>query len=270
MPTVKVELGKRSYPIIIGDRLEEKLQSLLRKAVGKGKLFVFFDAQFHALHGDKLEKQIRSACGNIEILLLPRGERGKSASTVGKIHDFLLSEKISRSDLILACGGGITTDLAGYAAATVLRGVRWAALSTTLLGMVDAAIGGKTGVNHRLGKNLIGAIWQPEFVLCDLYYLNTLPKRQILAGLGEVVKYGALVGEPMIADLERLLKSGDMLDKKVLPRLVLKSAQYKAQLVAEDERDSGKRMFLNLGHTFGHAIEHSLGYGRLLHGEAVL
>jgi len=203
-------------------------------------------------------------------MVIPPGEKSKSAATLGRIHDFLIEEKISRSDMIIACGGGVTTDLVGYAAATILRGVRWGVVPTTLLGMVDAAIGGKTAINHRRGKNLIGAFWQPIFVHCDIGLLHTLPVRQMIAGLGETVKYGGLIGSGMTELLAGYLGRGKLYHQRDLIALVKLSAGYKADIVSRDERESGVRMYLNYGHTVGHAIEKAIGYGRLLHGEAVI
>jgi len=269
MSTIKVALGEKSYPVLIGIGMTDKLVTLTKKRVGKGRLFVFFDAGFYALHGVELSKRLARAAKTAEFVV-PSGEKSKSASVLDKLRDFLLAEKISRDDFILACGGGVTSDLVGYAAASTLRGIRWGVVSTTLLGMVDAAIGGKTGINHRRGKNLIGAFWQPEFVVCDTRYLMTLPRREIVAGLGEVAKYGGLVGGQMIETIERLLNKSDLYDERLLQKLISLSARCKAEIVAADERDHGRRMVLNFGHTVAHAIEASLGYGRLRHGEAVI
>jgi 3-dehydroquinate synthase len=203
-------------------------------------------------------------------LMIPSGERSKSHRTLTGLYDFVLDEKISRSDFILACGGGVTTDLVGYAAATTLRGIRWGAVPTTLVGMVDAAIGGKTGINHALGKNLIGAFWQPSFVCSDVRFLQTLEPRQMTAGLGEVLKCVGLVGRQLASPLEHYLRSGDSYRADRLIKLVSLTAAFKARVVERDERESGRRMILNFGHTFAHGIEKALGFGRLLHGEAVI
>ena len=268
MPTVKVNLKDRSYPVTIGSGLTDKLVSQLRKHLSGGRVFVFYDAGFYALHGVKLSKSL-SVLGSKTEFVVPSGEKSKSQAMFNKIQDFLFSEKISRDDFILACGGGVTSDLIGFVAATTLRGVRWGVVPTTLLGMVDAAIGGKTGINHRSGKNLIGAFWQPSFVICDTGYLMTLPSREMTAGLGEVAKYAGLIGHSVIELLNRLLNKSSLYDENLLRRLITMSAAYKAQIVASDELDRGSRMYLNLGHTVGHAIENALGYGRLRHGEAV-
>jgi 3-dehydroquinate synthase len=270
MPVINVNLNRRKYPIIVGPdvlpRLERKLNGLLR---GK-RLFVFYDAQVYALHGKRVQTQLKHLKGNVQEMVIPMGERAKSVTVLNKIYTFLLDEKISRSDFILACGGGVTSDLIGYTAATTLRGIRWGIVSTTLLGMADAAIGGKTGINHLRGKNLIGAFWQPSFVLCDTGFLKTLPARHLIAGLGEIVKYGCLSGNKMLIVIEKYLAQDDLYHEKLLSRLIRLSASYKAGIVAKDERESGLRMLLNLGHTFAHAVENAAGYGRLLHGEAVI
>ncbi|MBU8933156.1 MAG: 3-dehydroquinate synthase [candidate division Zixibacteria bacterium] len=272
MRKVVVDLAERSYPVVVGAGIwKEELARLAGKATGsKGRLFVLCDAQLFALYGHAITAAARKASRTAQLLVVPTGERAKTMTQLRRIYGYLLDNLISRNDVILACGGGVTSDLAGFAAATVLRGVRWGVLSTTLLGMVDAAIGGKTGINHKQGKNLLGAIWQPSFVICDSELLATLAPRQLVAGLGEVVKYAGLVENNMIGTLNRYLQKGDMFDLRALTRLIHLSVQYKAAIVSQDEREGGLRMVLNLGHTFGHAIEKSLGYGRLLHGEAVL
>ena len=172
--------------------------------------------------------------------------------------------------MLVACGGGVTTDLVGFAAATILRGVRWAAVPTTLLGMIDAAIGGKTGINHAKAKNVIGAIWQPEFVYINTQFLHTLCQRQFDTGLGELVKYAGLIGEPMISRLNEWFSEETSSSPRLMEDLVAACVAYKAEIVGQDEREVGVRTYLNLGHTFGHGIEQAAGYGKLLHGEAVI
>ena len=269
MAQVDLQLKERSYPIIISKSGNNILVRLLKNEVKKNKLFVFYDANFYALHGSILQKEFKNRFNYHEIVL-PSGEKTKSIQELSKIYSYLLSEKISRTDFILAVGGGVTTDIVGYAAATTLRGIKWGVVPTTLLGMVDASIGGKTGINHQTGKNLIGAFWQPSFVYSNTSYLQTLPVRQIIAGFGEIVKYAGLLGDKMLSTAQQFLKNEDFYDQKLLYKMVLLSSEYKAQIVKADERESGTRMFLNLGHTVGHAIEKSLGYGTLLHGEAIL
>ena len=270
MPVVNVNLGQRKYPIVIGTNVLSQLGKLLIGQLGKSRLFVFYDAQVYALHSRLIKLNLKGVKCSVVEMVVPVGERSKSAAVLSRIYTFLLSERIGRSDFILACGGGVTTDLIGYVAATTLRGIRWGIVSTTLLGMVDAAIGGKTGINHPYGKNLIGAFWQPSFVLCDTSFLKTLPPRQLIAGLGEVIKYGGLVGKKIIQPIEKYLSQDDLYNEKLLSRLIHFSADYKADIVTKDERESDLRMLLNLGHTFAHAFENAAGYGKLLHGEAVI
>ena len=203
-----------------------------------------------------------------EMLSLTQDESGAAVGVVAR--DKNETYDIDSKGVILACGGGVTTDLVGYAAASTRRGIRWAAVRTTLLGMVDAAIGGKTGINHDSGKNLIGAFWQPSFVICNTQHLQTLPEREMIAGLGEVIKYGGLIGDNFISEIENFLDKGDLYNTKVLEKLIKISVKYKGSIVSQDEREKNIRMFLNLVHTFGHAIEKTLGYGKLLHGEAII
>ena len=270
MPVIKIELKEKSYPVIVGAGNSGRLTALLKKHNKAGRLFVFYDAQFYALHGKSVSRIVKSAQKEAFELVLPRGEKTKSLKTVSELYDTLLEQQISREDFLLACGGGVTSDLVGFIAATVLRGVSWGVLPTTLLAAADAAIGGKTGVNHSLGKNLVGAFWQPEFVLCDTAFLATLPPRELLCGLGEVLKCGGLVGEKMTGKLKEYLKKGDFYNIKRLSGLAADAAALKAGLVTQDVRDKGQRMFLNFGHTFAHAVEKAAGFGRLKHGEAVI
>ncbi len=269
MHVVRVNLGQRTYPIKIGSDILSQLGRHVKRHVGEGRIFVFYDAQVFALYGRYITAQLKRFGIDAVEMIIPRGERAKSATVLNKIYDFLLSEKVSRSDFILACGGGVTSDLVGYAAATTLRGMQWGIVATTLIGMVDAAVGGKTGINHAKGKNLIGAFWQPSFVFCDTRLLRTLPSRELIAGLGEVIKYGGLIGPKVIDGLDEYLIGPDLYNERLLSKLIYFCASYKADVVAKDERESGLRLFLNLGHTFAHAIENAVGYGRLLHGEAV-
>lgn len=271
MPTVRVDLGKRAYPVVIGPGVTGRLKSLLEKqAGGAGRVFVFFDAQVYALHGVDVIRCLGPYARKASVMALPGGERTKTVRMVGRVHDYLLAEQVSRNDFILACGGGVLSDVVGYAASTVLRGVRWGVISTTLLGMVDAAIGGKTGVNHPRGKNLVGAFWQPSFVVCDTFHLHTLPARERVAGMGEIVKYAGLTGGAMLTRLEQREPGEWLKIPRALTGVIEQSVRCKANIVGADETEQGRRMLLNLGHTFAHGIERAAGYGRLLHGEAVL
>lgn len=269
MTNIRVNLGNNSYSIAVGVNETDRLPGLLKKHIKTDRLFVVYDSQFFALHGLKFTRLLKRLNVRLLDIALPQGEAAKTASMLGILHDFFLSEKISRTDLVLACGGGAATDLAGFAAATVLRGVPWAVVPSTLLGMVDAAIGGKTAINHGTGKNLIGTLWQPRFVICDIRYLDTLPVRQMISGLGEVLKYAAISGPPLPETLKQYLNRGDLFNHTSLVKLVTASARIKADIVSQDERETRLRMMLNLGHTFGHAIEHVTGYAKILHGEAI-
>ncbi len=270
MKTITAQTSTHSYPVAVGTDMGPKLKRLLHKEVGAGRLFVFYDANWFALHGAKVKRNFGLPSGRRREFVVPSGEKAKSSGVLTGIYDFMLGEKITRDDFVLACGGGVTSDLVGFAAATVLRGVRWGVATTTLLGMVDASIGGKTGINHGRGKNLIGAFHQPRFVVADLAFLSTLPERQIIAGLGEVLKTAGLSGSKTVAELDTYLGRGDLFDFKLLGRLVHDCATLKAKIVGRDEHEAGIRMILNYGHTFAHGIEKTLGYGRLLHGEAVI
>ena len=271
MARIKVKLGPRSYTVALGTSSWQKelAAALERLPVIPGRIFLLTDAQVFALYGQQVLRTVAKRGRKVHELVLPVGEKAKQAGVMSNIYDYLLANGISRDDFILAVGGGVVSDVAGFAAATVLRGIRWGILSTTLLGIVDAAIGGKTGINHDAGKNLIGAFWQPSFVIGDTELLQTLERRQMSAGMGEVLKYAGLAGEPVLKTIERYERRGDLYDDRSLARLARLAVAYKSDIVARDEREGHTRMLLNLGHTFAHAIEQSLGFGRLLHGEAV-
>ncbi|UCC45543.1 MAG: 3-dehydroquinate synthase [Candidatus Zixiibacteriota bacterium] len=270
MPEIRVRHASGSCPVFVCADDTDRLRVRLKRALGKHRLFAFYDAQFYALHGRRLRSNLKLPAGRIAEMVIPVGEKSKSLRTLKSVYDFLLTEEISRTDLILACGGGVTTDLVGYAAATMLRGIPWVAVPTTLLGMVDAAIGGKTGINHDLGKNLVGAFWQPHFVHADIRFLQTLPLRHMVAGLGEVLKCSGLAGTGQVRLLTDFLAGRDLYNERPLKNLIRMSAGLKAEIVSHDERETGMRVFLNYGHTIGHAIEQSLRFARLLHGEAVI
>ena len=202
-------------------------------------------------------------------IILPDGEAHKNAATLGKIYDALLTHRCERTTPLIALGGGVIGDMTGYAAATYLRGVPFIQIPTTLLAQVDSSVGGKTGINHPLGKNMIGAFYQPQVVLADIATLNTLPDQELRAGIAEVIKYGLIRDLPFFEWLEQNMDKFLARDAAALQHAVERSCQNKAEVVAADERESGERALLNLGHTFGHAIETGMGYGVWLHGEAV-
>ena len=267
MSALKYKIGDHTCRVVVGSSLGKTMAVLTGDLVGSGKLFIICDANVFALHGTAIEKTLSRFA--LRTIVIPSGEATKCAAQAQSLHSWLIDNGISRQDFILAIGGGVTTDLAGFVASTVLRGVRWGAISTTLLGMVDAAIGGKTGINHPSGKNLVGTFWQPSFVICDTKYLHTLSEREYRAAYGELLKYAALIGgktlDRIIDFVERHSAS-----ERLLESIIVDCVRYKMTIVKKDEREtSGLRMRLNLGHTFAHAIENTLGYGRLLHGEAV-
>ncbi len=268
MQTLHVDLGERSYPIHIGRGLltqpELILPHLKRKQVA-----IVTNTTVAPLYLEKLAQPLRDAGVKVIPIVLPDGEAYKNAATLNLIYDALLENRCERSTTIIALGGGVIGDLAGYAAATYLRGVPFIQVPTTLLSQVDSSVGGKTGINHPLGKNMIGAFYQPQVVLADIDTLSTLPARELSAGLAEVIKYGLIRDEPFFAWQEANMQKLLALDTEAMSYAIYRSCENKAEVVAADERESGERALLNLGHTFGHAIENAMGYGVWLHGEAV-
>lgn len=267
-PSLQVSLGERSYPIYIETNLLARAGELIRPHLRGRQVFVIADAHVDALHGQAL----REGLGTLQQhwVEVPAGEVSKSLTSFSKVVEAVLAHGPERGDLVIAFGGGVVGDLAGYVAASVLRGLDFVQIPTSLLAQVDSSVGGKTGINSAHGKNLIGAFHQPKAVLIDLDVLKTLPPREMRAGYGEVVKYG-LIDQPIFFDwLER--NGADVLagDQSALRHAILQSCQAKADVVAADERESGRRALLNLGHTFAHAFEAAGKYdGRILHGEAV-
>ncbi len=221
------------------------------------------------LYLDALRTSLSSAGVQVFPIVLPDGESYKNSATLNTIYDALLTQRMERKATVIALGGGVIGDLAGYAAATYLRGVDFIQIPTTLLAQVDSSVGGKTGINHPLGKNMVGAFYQPKLVLADTDTLNTLPARELSAGLAEIIKYGLIRDPDFFAWLEAHMDDLLAHDPAALAYAIHRSCQNKAEVVAADERESGQRALLNLGHTFGHAIEAGMGYGNWLHGEAV-
>ncbi len=266
MIELTVDLGTRSYPIYIGDHLLGQGELLRKHIPGNSALIVSNETVAPLyLH------QVRALLGGLrhECVILPDGEEYKNLDILNRIYDALLNHRLDRNTTVIALGGGVVGDMAGFAAASYQRGVHLIQIPTTLLALVDSSVGGKTGVNHALGKNMIGAFYQPRAVIADTSTLNTLPQRELSAGLAEVIKYG-LIKKPeffhwLNAHMDALLAR----DPKALAGAIEVSCRTKAEVVAADERESGQRALLNLGHTFGHAIETGLGYGHWLHGEAV-
>lgn len=271
MAQVNADLGARGYPIKIGPGLLSQAATLIGAAAPRAKCAIVTDAKVAGLHLATLESSLRAAqllAG--PAIVLPAGEATKSFDQLALLCGRLLDLEIERGDLVIALGGGVIGDLAGFAAAILRRGVRLTQIPTTLLAQVDAAIGGKTGINTRHGKNLIGAFHQPLLVICDTGVLDTLDARQFRAGYAEVLKYGLIGDAPFYAWLEQHWRGVSGGDAAARLYAIEKSCRAKAAIVAEDEREAGRRALLNFGHTFAHALEVWAGYsGALLHGEAV-
>lgn len=265
-PTLTVELGERSYPIIIGSGLLEAGFDLSPFLSG-GDCLVVSNVTVAPLYLEKLRTCLGDS--SVDVIELPDGESHKTVATAEKIIDQLVSARAGRDTVVVALGGGVVGDIAGFAAACYMRGVAFVQVPTTLLAQVDSSVGGKTGVNHREGKNLIGAFHQPSAVLIDTDTLNTLPDREFRAGLAEVIKYGAIIDADFFSWLEDNMPAMLQRDAHALSFAITRSCELKAQVVADDEKEAGRRALLNFGHTFGHAIENTLGYGEWLHGEAV-
>ena len=264
--TINVELGDRSYPIIIGSGLLGGAFDLTEYIAGPDCLIVTNET-VAPLYLDKLKVNI--AGKTVDSISLPDGEVHKTTDTMHTILDKLVESGANRDTTVIALGGGVVGDIAGFAAACYMRGVNFVQIPTTLLAQVDSSIGGKTGVNHAKGKNLVGAFYQPSVVAIDTDTLTTLPDRELSAGLAEVIKYGAIVDTDFFAWLEDNMTALVSRDPAALATAIERSCELKAIVVAEDERESGRRAILNFGHTFAHAIEHCMGYGEWLHGEAV-
>ena len=266
MKILNVELGDRSYPIYIGSGLLEDKKIITRHIKTK-TICIVSNTTVSKLYLENL-KNILDDYQVIEAII-DDGEEFKNYDSLNYIYTKLLDSQCNRDTTILALGGGVVGDIAGYAAASFLRGIPFIQIPTTLLAQVDSSVGGKTGINHLLGKNMIGAFYQPQAVVIDLNVLKTLDNRQISAGLAEVIKYGLIWDEDFFKYLEVNIENLKQLDFKHLEHVIYRSCEIKAKVVSEDEKESGIRAILNLGHTFGHAIENCLGYGEWLHGEAV-
>ncbi|RJG13143.1 3-dehydroquinate synthase [Pseudomonas cavernicola] len=266
MQTLQVELGERSYPIYIGADLLARAELFARHIAGR-QVAVVTNETVAPLYLDALTRSL--AGFEVATVILPDGEAFKGWETLQTIFDGLLTARHERSTTVIALGGGVVGDMAGFAAACYQRGVDFIQVPTTLLSQVDSSVGGKTGINHPLGKNMVGAFYQPKAVLIDTSTLATLPARELSAGLAEVIKYGLICDEPFLVWLETNIEALRALDQAVLTEAIGRSCAAKARVVGADERESGVRATLNLGHTFGHAIETQQGYGVWLHGEAV-
>jgi len=264
-----VETATQRCPIFVGygslGRLGEKL-----KKVGSSRVaIVISDGNVSRLYGDRVQEILKAAGFAVNSFVVPPGEESKSINTAIDIYNFLIKKRVERDDILIALGGGMIGDLAGFVAATYLRGIPWVQVPTSLVAMVDASIGGKVAVNHHEGKNLIGAFYQPNFVLADTQTLATLPKRELTSGWAEVVKYGLILDKEFFEFLEsnagRLIK----LEQDVVSKAIIRSASLKAQVVSQDEKERGQRIILNYGHTVAHGLEAATRYSQFLHGEAV-
>jgi 3-dehydroquinate synthase len=271
MRVVEVALAERAYPVMIGRGILDRLHEVgeIEAAVKGREVFAVSDRTVHARYGERFERSIGAAAGGFRgWAVFEPGEENKTVDTLRFVWDRLVESGLDRGGVVAALGGGVVGDVAGFAAATYLRGVRFLQVPTTLLAMVDSSVGGKTGVDHPLGKNLLGAFHQPMAVAADLEVLRTLPRREVLGGLAEVIKAAVLADPELFSLLER---KGPAIveDAEALEEAVARAVAVKAKIVARDERESGPRALLNLGHTVGHAVEVAAGYGRYSHGEAV-
>jgi len=266
MKKLNLNLGEKSYPIYIGENLLSQAD-YLTKHISGNQVMIVSNTTVAPLYIDK----VKSLLTDFEVceVILPDGEQYKNLDTVNQIFTSLLENRFDRSSTLIALGGGVVGDMTGYAAACYQRGVNFIQIPTTLLSQVDSSVGGKTGVNHPLGKNMIGAFYQPKAVIIDVDTLDTLPNREFSAGMAEVIKYGLLGNENFLSFIEKNVDFLMNKKKSSLIDAIYQSCNDKANIVAEDELEAGKRALLNLGHTFGHAIENSMGYGNYLHGEAI-
>jgi shikimate kinase/3-dehydroquinate synthase len=265
---LQVELGERSYPITIGQSLLSDAGLIGRHVIGQ-RAAIVTNTTVSSLYLDRLTRTLTAAGKQVIPIILPDGEEEKNWSNLMRIFDVLLEQKCDRKTTLIALGGGVIGDMTGFAAATYMRGVPFIQIPTTLLAQVDSSVGGKTGINHPLGKNMIGAFYQPQAVIADTFTLNTLPATELAAGLAEVIKHGAIIDANFFGWIETNIAKLVAKDADALAYAIQRSCEIKADVVRQDEREGGLRAILNFGHTFGHAIEAGLGYGKWLHGEAV-
>lgn len=274
---IVVNLGEHnSYSIHVGSGILDKCGRYLQEVGLTGRVLVITTPQVDRLYGPTVIKSLQESGYQTRLLQLPTGEEYKNITTVSRIYDVLIDSSFDRQDTILTLGGGVTGDLAGFAAATYMRGINYVHVPTTLLAQVDSAIGGKTGFNHHAGKNLVGAFYQPVLVLCDIKTLYSLPERELKTGIAEVIKYGLIKSKTFYDFLQKKLvngvytsKDGLLLKEDDLLQIVEKCCSFKAAIIEKDEKDQNLRAILNFGHTFGHAIETATDYKKYTHGEAI-
>jgi 3-dehydroquinate synthase len=267
---IPVGLGERAYDVLIGPGLIDAAGARIRPFLKQARTAIVADETVAQLHGERLSASLAAAGIAAGLITIPSREASKSFEQLARLSDQLLALSLDRGDMIIAFGGGVAGDLAGFAAAIYKRGIDFVQIPTTLLAQVDSSVGGKTAIDTPRGKNLIGAFHQPRLVLADLDVLSTLPEREVRAGYAEVIKYGMLGDEAFFAWLEANSAAVLRREPEALAYAVARSVEMKAEIVAEDEKEAGRRALLNLGHTFGHALEAEVGFGEaLLHGEAV-
>ena len=269
MRTVKVPLGDRSYSIKIGNELLPNLGKECRRLKLGTRCALITDSKVGPIYSKTAMSSLRKSGFEPIEIRVPAGETAKSLKTIQSSYDKLAKHRIERSSFIVALGGGVVGDMAGFLAASYLRGIGFVQVPTTLLSQVDSSVGGKVGVNLKAGKNLVGAFYQPRLVLCDLNTIKTLPKRELRAGLAEVIKYGIIEDSKLFQRIERKMSKLLSLDTTEMAYIVARSCQIKAKIVEQDETENGLRAILNYGHTIGHALEAISSYGKFLHGEAI-
>ena len=266
--TVHIDLGERSYPIVIASDLLGAAETFAA-CPAAAQAVIVTNTTVQPLYAAQLQAALASKYPQVHMVVLPDGEAHKDWQTLNQIFDGLLAHGCDRKTVLFALGGGVVGDMTGFAAACYMRGVPFVQVPTTLLAQVDSSVGGKTAINHPLGKNMIGAFYQPQLVVCDLASLDSLPAREVSAGLAEIIKYGPIADMTFFDWLERNMDALRQRDRMALLHAVKRSVEIKAWVVGQDEKEAGLRAILNFGHTFGHAIEAGMGYGTWLHGEGV-
>ncbi|MFZ6017598.1 MAG: 3-dehydroquinate synthase [Nitrospirota bacterium] len=269
MEKIRVELGERGYDICIGSNMLRRIGTKLKSFKISPKAAIISNPTVYKLYGKRVLNSIKASGFDVIPVIIPDGEKYKDINSVQNIYGELLRYKLDRASPLIALGGGVIGDITGFVASTYMRGIAYIQVPTTLLAQVDSSVGGKTGVNHKLGKNLIGTFYQPRLVWIDVETLKTLPKRELLAGLAEVIKYGVIWDKKLFDFLEANKNKILNLDKDALITIIKRSCEIKAKVVSKDEKESGLRAILNYGHTIGHAIETVTEYKIYLHGEAV-
>jgi len=269
MEGLRVELGERSYDIRIGQNTLDALGGAVKELKASPTLALVSNPTIYALYGERVHASLTAAGFDVVEIIVPDGEEHKELLWVERILTSMLERRLDRKSLLVALGGGVIGDVAGFAASLYMRGIRFVQVPTTLLAQVDSSVGGKTGVNHPLGKNMIGTFWQPSLVWIDVDTLKTLPQREFLCGMAEVIKYGVIWDRELFDYLGREKNKILSLDPETISHIIRRSCEIKAEVVSRDEREGGLRAILNYGHTIGHAIETVTGYIRYLHGEGV-